>query len=307
MTEGTINDNDKSIELLKEKISGNVAVFVGSGTSNPLGIKTWTELLIELAERFGIDKNEVINWIKDKGHPKTASEIYKKIDDPEKYLDFLSEQFEPTVCNFTSAHEQIIDNFEFIFTTNFDTAFENVINKRGSRGQTIDFSVQKFPNFNPFNLSNEINIVYLHGNNNERRYIFREEEYKKYYPSISGESGSYQLENFLKDIFTKMNLIFIGFSFDDRYLTPFLRKMIKEETLNEIKIYKDTFGVEPPKSSISHFAFVSDDNPNIDEIREIGLNLIIYKKGRYVEIENILESIMPTSLGSIEEEGAYAK
>ena len=292
------HEHEDNVVLLKEVIqnSQKFAVFVGSGASSPLGIKTWKKLLMDFVDRFGIEI-DIEKSIYDKGYPQTASEIYNLIGNHDDYINFLNDQFEPTSCSYTSLHETILDNFTTIFTTNFDVAFENAFNYK----QT-GFNTQKFPNFDPFSLFETPTIVYLHGNNKERKYVFRKEEYEIYYPSISGtDNGSFELENFLKNVFTRISLVFIGFSFDDGYFTKFFKKTLKEEALKEMKIHQDIFNVPNPKRTVPHFAimgyeqsFDEENKHSLIGIKDIGLRLILYKKGRYVEIEDLIKTIMPT-------------
>lgn len=125
-------ENEENIKLLKEIIQGErkkVAVFVGAGVSDPLGIKTWKKLLLEMANEFNCEI-DIEECISKKGYPGTASEIYNHISNHEDYLRFLHIQFEPTKCNFTSLHLKIIDFFHTIFTTNFDSAFEKAFYDR---------------------------------------------------------------------------------------------------------------------------------------------------------------------------------
>lgn len=292
--------NDKTIQLLKKTIQINpkkIAVLVGAGASTPLGIKNWKDLLNEFGKKFNADI-DVEESIKTHGYAETASKIYKIVDNHENYLKFLSEQFEPKSCNYTSMHEKIIDNFPTILTTNFDVAFENAFNyKEKTKGN--GFNIQKFPKFEHFSLFEKPTIVYLHGNNEERKYIFRKEEYDSYYPSVSKMDGSNELEDFLKAIFTKLNLIFIGFSFDDTYFTSFLKKIVKE-TIKEENIHETIFKQGHPRQPVSHFVII-DNESNISEIERMGLNVILYEQGKYTEIENILDKIMPTRVGNIEE------
>lgn len=292
--------NEENIKLLKEVIQGDrkkVAVFVGAGVSDPLGIKTWYKLLSEMANEFNCEI-DIAECISQKGYPGTASEIYNHISNHADYLRFLHNQFEPTKCNFTSLHLKVIDVFHTIFTTNFDSAFEKAFDDR-----RVEFNTQKFPNFDPFTLFERPTIIYLHGNNDENKYIFRKEEYDVYYPSISGNNnGSYELENFLKAILSKISLVFIGFSFNDTYFKNFLKKARKEELLKENKLHRSIFQVNHPRRSVNHFVIMPNNKPaNIDEIENIGLKVILYEKERYVEIENIIDKLIPTTMGRIEE------
>lgn len=295
--------NNETIQLLKETIQMNpkkIAVLVGAGASTPLGIKNWKDLLIEFGKKFNADI-DVEESIKTHGYAETASKIYKIVNNHENYLKFLSEQFEPKSCSYTSTHAKIIDNFPTILTTNFDVAFENAFNYKDKiKGKGNGFNIQKFPKFEHFLLFEKPTIVYLHGNNEERKYIFRKEEYDSYYPSVSEMNGSNELEDFLKTIFTELNLIFIGFSFDDAYFTAFLEKILKEETIKEKNIHEKMFQQGHPRKPVDHFVII-DDSSSVNEIEKMGLNVILYKKGKHTEIDNIIDKIMPTEAGNIEE------
>jgi len=124
-----------------------VAAFVGSGLSIPLGIKSWDELLEDMAEEFdtGLDVKQLIFQ---KGYPKTASEIYNSIGNHEDYLKFLKSQFEPRIDLFSPKHLQIISFFRIILTTNFDSCIENACEFLGNRP-----NIQKLPYFDLLNLS----------------------------------------------------------------------------------------------------------------------------------------------------------
>lgn len=303
------NENEENIQLLKEIIQSDrkkVAVFVGAGPSVPLGIKDWKKLLVEMGKKLDSKMSEkrVEELIIKYGYPGAASEIYHKINSHKDYLQFLHDQFEPKNCNFTSLHLKIVDRFQTILTTNFDSSFEKAFNDREKR-----FNRQRFPNFNPFTLFDERTVVYLHGNNDENKYIFRKEEYDVYYPSISRiNAGSYELENFLKDTLSKISLVFIGFSFNDTYFTSFLKMVLKEESKENI-IHEKVFRKEHPRKSVDHFVIIPNDNSSdIEEIKNIGLKVILYEKGKHVQIENIIDKLMPTIVGeNIEKEAANAR
>lgn len=297
--------NEENIAALKDVIQTNrsgIAVFVGAGASVPLGISGWNELLKAFAKTHNIDI-DVDKSIVDKGFPGTASEICGRLGDYDKYTTFMAEQFEPRNCRYTSLHEILLEQFKVILTTNYDAAFEKCCQKKGLR-----INPQKLPNFNVFTLFQDLTIVYLHGNNEERKYIFTREEYDSYYPSISGIEGSHELESFLREVVKKINLIFIGFSFKDPYIYSFIAGVMNE-IVKEEEIHQRTFKQDHPQNNIQHFVILADDKKDaIEEITKLKrLRVITYRKGYHADIETIIESVFPPTVGSIEEEGNHAK
>lgn len=217
----------------------------------------------------------------------------------------------------TEIHEKIIENFDTIITTNFDAAFEEAFKKEGK-----SFKIQVLPNFNPFTMLTGSTIVYLHGNKHIGKYIFRFEEYEAYYPSVTEENDrkgyvSYELENILKYLFKYFNIVFIGFSFDDRYFVDYLKKIIKEYEA-EKAIHKQVFNnKEHPVKDVKHFAIVYKDREKPDNteqqkqeekspiktISDLGINVITYGDiGKYLnrpdhkQVLNILNKIFKTNL-----------
>lgn len=301
-----MTNSRENIDALRDIVRTNsdaVAVFVGAGASIPLGIKGWDDLLKSFASTYEVSL-DIEKSIKDIGYPGTASQIYEQVGDHDKYLDFMSKQFEPRNCRYTSLHETLIENFKVILTTNYDAAFETYCQKKG-----LLIELQKLPNFNILTLFSRPTIVYLHGNNDERKYILRAEEYDSYYPSISMKEGSHELESFLDTLVSNAVIVFIGFSFKDTYISKFLAKSISEK-IKDRAIHQSVFKKDHPKSNLQHFVIISDEEKEIiNEIEQIdSFRIITYQNGFHVEIEKILESVMPTTFGgSLEEEAANAR
>jgi len=313
--------NDES-EINKERLKKivqegkDVAFFIGSGPSIPVGIKKWDELLMEMAERFKCNIN-VKNSIRAIGYPATASEIYKQsINDDLDYLDFLHKQCESKDCDYTNIHSTIIETIKTIetlktiITTNFDTVFEDAF-----ADAEIKPKIQKLPEFNSFNLLKKSpTIVYIHGNSETNTYIFRKEEYDAYYPSISQQTQdiSYRLERFLQEVFSHINLIFIGFSFDDYYFTEFLNKVLHEFVIAEMKTDEKILNISHSRESVEHFAIVEEtQEAQLEKMRKIGLRIIMYEKGKHKQISRILKDLQKPILESKsiyeDKEIAYAR
>jgi hypothetical protein len=287
-------ESNKNIDLLRKVIQdkNDVAFFVGAGPSIPIGINNWKKLLKEMNRKFGCSIN-VENSIKAKGYPATASEIYNKcVNNHDDYLQFMRDQCKSRNCDYTSIHLAMIDSPIYtIITTNFDSAFEKAFEYKNIN---INSSTQKLPSFNISRLFNDTpSIVYIHGNKDSGDYIFREEEYEVYYPSISQKTGSGELERFLQEIISKVSLVFIGFSFEDLYFKKFLDKALNE-IIKEKEIYKQRYAKDHPGKSVDHFVFLEKKEKNkADNLKRLGLKVISYDDRMYVQIGDVLKSLQP--------------
>jgi hypothetical protein len=236
-------DNLEHITLLQQKLdkNENIAVFVGAGASKVLGIKTWAKVLEEMNKEFGVmSEKDLENRLKMGNYPNLASEIYKEIDDGE-YNKFLSRQFKPKASYHYSLHTKILTVFDIILTTNYDTSFENAFKdldnylKKCECTSQKKIMKQKLPHFDASQLHLDPTIVYLHGNDDDGIYIFKDEDYKDNYPNNYEVAPISDLENFLRDIFQNFSLVFIGFSFEDKDFIEFFKKIFREFDYNKKK------------------------------------------------------------------------
>lgn len=302
-------ENKKNVDLLKNIIlGGNVyGIFAGAGTSMPLGNLDWDALLYKLGKKHHIPENIIKGFLEKDQYPEAASYIFKQINNEKLFSEYLKELFSSPNVDATTLHIDIIKKFNLIFTTNYDNAFE-VASKR----EKENFKIQKFPYFNPFTLMKNKTIIYLHGNNDEGLYVFKKSEYDAYYPSVKKGKNvnpirpSYELENFLKYIFSLINLVFIGFSFKDKYFINFLTKtifQIKEQR----ELYRAIFKKEHPHENVEHFAIVPENFENMDKLNELNIKIINYSVGKHFgspkhrDISLILNSLFdePTDVTSL--------
>lgn len=260
------------------------------------------------------DIKALYNEGKGKSYPEIAQILYDKIANDSNYRSYLKELFEQTNQSSLEIHKKILSKFDVVFTTNFDNAFECCCDDNN-----IKYNVHKLPIFNPFilfkNVENTKDIVHLHGYNIDEIYIFKQSDYDAYYPSVSGEvAGSHELEDFLRCVIKYTNLIFIGFSFDDKIINEFIGRV-----LNEIKIEKDLhkklFFREHPYEEVEHYAIIPEDFENIEEIEKLGIKPITFSvssqfhRRMFKEIPNILDEIttkLTSQLTTKEEVGEEA-
>lgn len=259
------HQNKKNILMLKEKMAKreNVAVFVGAGASKFLGIKTWKEIIQEMNEELG-PIPDYKESIRNRGYPRTATAIYEVRNDENLYKSFLKNQFIPKSGSHYSLHSKLLTTFKIILTTNFDTSFEkafddlnNYLERSGHDPNKKN--VQKLPEFDANIDQDDFTIIYLHGNNDDEIYIFKQEEYEFYYPSKYGGTHISRLETFLTEIIEKFTLVFIGFSFTDEAFLYFFKKILKDFEYRKMK-HRSLHGKEYNCKLPSNFGIFRKDN-----------------------------------------------
>ena len=271
--------------------------FLGAGISSPTGISNWNNLLLNLANCKGAKYTltSIKELIDKHDHPKTASILKKEIDDI-TYKKFLSDQFNPINTLTTSTIIKIVYKFHSIITTNFDTTLEEAIKTINFiKNEVNKFGKQYLPFLNSNSLQDLKQIVYLHGHKDTDTFLLTEEEYKNFYPSNYDEKNSDSLEDleeFLKSIINNMNLIFMGFSFDDKNFCNFFKKRVELFNKNDDK--KIVQGFASKKTELNHFAFIKSDESSIigkyNQLKEMGIKPIFFK-GNYSDLEFYIEKL----------------
>jgi NAD-dependent SIR2 family protein deacetylase len=122
-------DNSENLELLKNILreNKNFLVFVGAGASIPLRIKGWYKILGEMEEVFTGETGNLDDFLRIHGYAGTASIFYNERNDEEFYHEFLSKQFTHKEGDYFSLQVKILNLFNIILTTNYDTSFEKAI------------------------------------------------------------------------------------------------------------------------------------------------------------------------------------
>jgi hypothetical protein len=250
-------------EILSE-LAGKkkLIVFAGAGIPTASGIPAWMELLKGLKARIG--EVDFETDIEECGCPQLAQEIYKSFvqkygDDGQKeYLSALGQLLTPTNWSHTACQLAILNTFNHIITT--DSTFEKAIEAyRDIKGADITYQKSSLPDLdNACFAEHERNLVYLHGHlaNN---IIFKEDDYDRFY-----NSDNKTLWDFLKPLYKKSNLVFIGFSFEDPYIRKILKDIysaIEKEDISN----SEFFSYGNKNSCIQHYAFLKDDTIESNE------------------------------------------
>jgi len=287
-----------NVDLLKNTYrdkKDRIVFFAGAGASIPLGLISWKELLIEMDEKFKTKIN-IDDYINEFGYPATASAIYDKINNREEYLNFLCKKFDIkyTKSRFNSTTKSIVNNFNTILTTNFDSSFERafmdnnyvlekIIHKK------INFKTQYLPKFDIGEIfTNDATIIYLHGSKDSKKFILRKEEYQAFYCTNYDKDPS-ELEDFLKEIFKNFSVIFFGFSFDDLDFNKYYEKILTKEFDQRRAIFVNMFSEPYPIELPTHFVFIPEEELKYT-LSEVEINNYI-KKDNNIDWERIFEKI----------------
>lgn len=287
-------------ELLDTFPTGRWVSFIGAGASKLAGIPLWGNMLQELIHAKSLDLSVGDH---EGEYPGLASAIYAEYEAlscQEEFYDRIAEMCEPTETRFSGLHAMVIKTIPVHITTNFDCLLENAYDSQDG-GATP--SCQHFPHFDPTELTDDT-IVYLHANRHEKRFVFRKEEFESYYPSVSRTNGSRQIESLLRYVFENFHMLFLGCSFQDRYMRGALAATWSD-IVNDVRIEEDLFGRPSGSSDIGHYALLPTVTPTkhsegyqrqladretlIAELAKCNVNTICYRQ--HVDIETILAQL----------------
>lgn len=290
--------NDKKIEEIAEKLSQKeFIVFAGSGVARAAGIPMWRELIEELLRRKPINHVDIENLGEDE-YPDIAQEIYNLFENKDDYYKIIDDILRPTESSYSAPQLEIVKTTNWIVTTNLDKTFESAFSSKfeikEEQKNTIIYSL---PDFEPKNLFSEESIVYLHGRVVVEHIVFKRDDYEKYYPSVSSVTNcSEALEDYLKYIYEKHTIVFIGVSFKDRYMRESLKNIhMKIKKTDDIASGK--IGRIPKLDNICHYAFLQKVLPNNNQIskeldKELeNIKIQVIRYSEHIDCTKFLEMI----------------
>lgn len=274
-------DKEITINNLHEelaRIGGVFAIFAGTGVVGETGVPdSWKVLLQALAEQvpgYSVD----FEHRSTSEYPEIAQEIYDNLVKENKrntYYDVIRQKIKATNSPYSSQAYDIILTTKGIITTNFDNVFE-VAYKRYAEskgGISPEVKTESLPNLNTIGDFSEHTVAYLHGRADENHIVFKTDDYKHYYPSVSGKSdGDRILENYLEWIYSKYTIVFIGVSFNDPYLRECLKGIFHRLEARDKLCSGEKIGYREILPKIKHYAIL----PNVQNTgpqREIELDI----------------------------------
>jgi len=297
MTKDILLDKGKENFLkLKELYLNKATVvpFVGAGPSIPIGIAGWDSLLKTMIKDFTLEISEFRELFSSNQLSKVASKIYSKIN-AEDYRNYLSSKLKGTSANYIDIHIKTIQLFNTIVTTNFDCAFDDAASDLDR-----EFSRQIMPIFNVLDIMLNNTIIYLHGHIETGDLIFRDEDYSIFYDEHNSDGYASDLYDLVKVLVKETHIVFIGFSFQDKYFTKLFNRIINKDLIDSAKSIEKHFGREEYKQK-KHFSFMllpTNENEAI-QIYELlsKMNILpIFYEGSHSEIGTYLKLIKETQV-----------
>lgn len=260
-------------------------VFAGTGVNTGTGIpESWRILIKSLYEKRpieGIDAEKV----DEEDFPEVAQKLYesfKSAKEENLYYESIRSNLQATNAPFSTQQTQIWKSVDRVVTTNFDDSFESAF-EDNYENNPKPISKNFLPHLNSQVLSGGYSISYIHGRIDEKAIVFKLDDYVIFYPSVSGNTtGSDNLERFLRDIYEREIIVFVGFGFNDDYVIRSLENTCDQIVKNDdahLRFGRPTSRYE----QINHYAFmhkkdIKDRPVLLDRLKAIKINVIIYDK-----------------------------
>ena len=316
---------DNFIENLAKQ---DFVVFAGSGLNKPNGICDWKALLEKLNELSpvrGVD----ISDVRPCHYPEIAQMIYVNLEEQKRvseYYAVITKSLEPTDNKWHSVHQMIGDVCSSIITTNLDTCFEDFLNYELTRQKEKARSCQyqTLASLDYRRIKEPYTITYLHGRKGDTQIIIKTTDYYKHYKGIDGGEES-PLVDLLKKVFCQPEpIIFVGFSFEDRYVIGTFEKAFQEMrdekklsgNIDKIRHYALLGHAVPGDESFRRkllddkqqlsdqeqkLAMVLKNQVALEErLNRINVQVVRYEYNQHVEIHNWFERIGKIKLSTNE-------
>lgn len=305
------NRSKKNLEdLIKIYNKKTMISFVGAGTSEPLGISDWNNLIKEL-QKLAKVKNFIgelpNNYEKYSEFVQEIFDFLKEKKCEKEYFNCIANKMSPSYNTTSLTLVNLILAIDTHLTTNFDNSIQYAYKfieelSRYFQQPSLHKSCTShfLPDF-PYdkNENNKGRICYLHGNKDKNLYILKQNDYDQYYPSISLTNEPIpHLENFLSHCYRKYNIVFIGFSFRDKYVKKLFIKLAKDiESENKrIDEHYAEGGSRYASDQPRHFFVIDSEvikeiGENILKFEEINIFPIIYQEGKHIFLQRLFEEL----------------
>ena len=209
-------------KLIDDLSKRKFIVFAGAGIPIESGPPiTWKELLATFKEKESELAARSIDEVGENEYPDYAQEIFEELREKGKesrYYEILREKLRATNARCSIQQREIIATAQHVVTTNFDESFKNAIERELEDKENTNI-IQSLLDLKLRALNADYSVSYLHGSTDEKCIVFKTDDYNMFYPSQSeNDKGNDNLEQFLRHLYEERRIVFIGVSFNDRYL-----------------------------------------------------------------------------------------
>ena len=267
--------NEDVANFIKDLSQKDFVVFAGAGIVEETGvIPSWKKLLEAFDQEPDIEVGN-LDKIEVNEYPDVAQRIYNTILENgkrERYLEILKRNLQTTNSNYSSPQLDIMDTARHVVTTNFDDTFEHAMNRVLEWNQGQSHETQSLPELRVNALTKTYSVSYLHGRVNEECLVFKNDDYRKFYPSQFGiPDGCDNLERFLRYIYEEHTIVFVGFSFWDNCFLKAIQEVHNDLDRNDAvgKVEKPSYSAVLDK--IQHYALLQEPDFTDEEkmVKEI--------------------------------------
>lgn len=264
-------------EYTKSIISGDAAVFIGSGLSRDAGYLGWADLLKDKASEIGLDvekeKDDLISLAQYYINNKKQR---TQIEDAIRSFFASKKTINPTQNHLLLSALPI----KSYWTTNYDRLIEKTFELR---------DVSCFPYFSDENLSlssnnSQVILHKMHGDlENPRSIIIAKEDYERY-----DDTHEMMLAKFKGEMCSK-TFLFLGYSFSDpniHHILARIRKIFDKHAKQHFCIMRKVPKKENGKKTKDYEYKLTKQNHQILDFKNYGVNVILVEN--YSEITDIL-------------------
>ncbi|MGC9933778.1 SIR2 family NAD-dependent protein deacylase [Priestia aryabhattai] len=287
-------------ELKRDYQEGRVVPFIGAGLSVPFNVPTWKLLIESITKKYAVGKK---SFIKDVVETHLKSNDYWGAIGALKHYAILNDKVIQTEIVKLIKEKQVslknnnlhnyldIANMEFelYLTTNYENLLHEYVNCDNVPIllKDIDFSTQE--------MFDEKRILHLHGyTSNPGSIVISRESYMNLY-------NDNKYKKLLSIITGSKKLLFMGFSFDDQFVSTLLKDhkkyfngehyiVLNNPTDEKIRELRNEYG-------LITIDYQAEDSSHTEEIRKI-LNHIADNKGHdnHKNSDAIVETLAPIVL-----------
>ena len=189
-------------------VNDKLVIFVGAGLSTNCGLPDWTKLVCDLltSKKEYINNSDVLLSTIDSGIM-SPLEVLDKIQGEKKIVYDAFEKSIKGKESTSALHKSLGELSKRFVTTNFDTLIESNINISNVITKDSEFNLAKIDTESSF-------VIKAHGDISQidKCVIFSSQYYELYQ---NEKLSTFQL----KKIFSQYSVLFVGFSFNDPYVT----------------------------------------------------------------------------------------
>jgi len=259
--------NPKQHENLISTLLNGTCIFIGAGVSKLAGYPLWKELKARMVDYFWSHKDK-IPLDKRNNLDLSMCESLKNHDNNIEIFDYLYSVENNLFISgvkyiFNSAEKQsnnrifealnkLNNSKNFFVTTNIDRGLEQYLGISSGLEQYLGISKDDIYINPKFNVQPKL-ITYLHGRvDDSETWIFTTAQYSEGYNSDNAPCIKY-----LKDIFEKYNVLFIGYGLEEKEILRAIQLTNERKILNERKIH---YWLEASRRKNSDFLKIRSTN-----------------------------------------------